>query len=47
LAPIEYLSFDRIMTWCLHRLCSLSRSFTSRFQNWDPTDIRWVAMKWA
>jgi len=31
LAPIKYLSSDRIMTWCICRVCSLSRSFTSRF----------------
>jgi len=45
MGSIKYLSSDRIMTWCIRRLCSLSRSFTSRFQNWDPTDICWVAVK--
>jgi hypothetical protein len=47
LVPIKYLSSDRIMTWCIRRLCSSSRSFTSRFQNWDPTDISGVAVKKA
>ena len=46
LAPIKYLSSDRIMTWSIHKLCSISRSFTSRFQICDPNDIRWVAVKY-
>jgi len=44
-APIEYLSSDRIMTRCIRRLCSISRSFTSRIQICDPTNIRWVAVE--
>jgi len=44
LAPIKYLSSDRITTWSVGRLCSFSRSFTSRFQIWDLTSIRWVAI---
>ena len=43
--PIKYLSSDRIMTWCIHRLCSFSCSFTSRFQICDPTNIHWVAVE--
>jgi len=45
LAPIKYLSSDRIMTWSVRKLCSISRSFISRFQICDPIDIRWVAVK--
>jgi len=45
LAPIKYLSSDRIMTWSVRKLCSISRSFISRFQICNPTDIRWVAVK--
>ena len=44
-APIKYLSSDRIMTWCIRRLCSFSRSFTSRFQICDPSNTRWVAVE--
>jgi hypothetical protein len=44
-APIKYLSSDRIMTWGILRLCSFSRSFTCRFQIWDPTNICWVAVE--
>jgi hypothetical protein len=45
LAPIKYLSSDRIMKWSVRKLCSISRSFTSRIQICDSTDIRWVAVK--
>ena len=45
LAPIEYLSSDRIMTWSICRLCSSSRSFTSRCQMCDWTNIHWVAVE--
>ena len=45
LASIKYLSSDRIMTWSVCRLCSSSRSFTSRFQICVPTNIRWVAIE--
>jgi len=44
-APIKYLSSDRIMTWCIRRLCSCSRSFTSRFQICDPSTIHWVVVE--
>jgi len=47
LAPIEYLSSDRITAWSIRRLCSFSRSFTSRIQICDPTSIRWIAVKYA
>jgi len=45
LAPIKYLSSDRITTWTIRRLCSFNRSFTSRFHICDPTSIRWVAIE--
>ena len=45
LAPNKYLSSDCITTWSVCRLCSFSRSFTSRFQICDPTSIRWVAIE--
>jgi len=45
LPPIKYLSSDRIMTWSVRRLCSSSRSFTSRSQICDLTNIRWVAIE--
>jgi len=43
LAPIKYLSSDRIMTPSTCKLCSSMRSFTSRFQICDRTNVRWVA----
>jgi hypothetical protein len=43
-ARIKYLSSDRIMTWSVRTLCSFSRSFTSRCQICDWTNIRWVAI---
>ena len=45
LAMIKYLSYDRIMTWTICRLCSFARSFTSRFQICNPTNIDWVAIE--
>jgi hypothetical protein len=45
LAPIKYLSYHRIKTWWICRLCSSTSSFTSCFQICDLTDIRWVAVK--
>ena len=45
LAPIKYLSSDRIMTWWICRLCSFSPSFMSRFQICNPTNIRWIAVE--
>jgi hypothetical protein len=45
LAPIKYLSSDRIVTWSVCRLCSFSRSFTFRSQIWDRTNIRCVAIE--
>jgi len=45
LAPIKYLSCDRIMTWSVRRLCSSSRSFTSCIQICDPTTTRRVAIE--
>jgi hypothetical protein len=44
-APIMYLSSDRIITWSLPRFCSFSSSFTSRGQICDRTNIRWVSVK--
>jgi len=45
MAPIQYFSSDRIMTWSICRLCRFSRSFTSRLQIGDATNIRWVAIE--
>jgi len=45
LAPIKYLSYDRIVIWSVRTLCSFSRSFTSRCQICDWTNIRWVAVE--
>ena len=45
LAPIKYLSSDRITTWSICRLCNFSRSFTSRFEICEPTSIHWVAIE--
>jgi len=45
LAPIKYLSCDRIVTWSIRRLCGFRRSFTSHFQICDLTDFRWVVVK--
>jgi hypothetical protein len=44
LAPIMYLISDRIVTWSVCRMCSCSRSVTSRFPHCDPTNIRWVTI---
>ena len=40
LSPIKYLSSDGIMTQLICKLCSFMRSFTSRFQICDRTNIR-------
>ena len=45
LAPIKYLSSDRIMTRSICKLCSFMRSVTSRFQICDRTNIGWVAIE--
>jgi len=45
LAPIKYLSSDRIMTRSICKLCSFMRSFTSSFQICDWTNICWVAIE--
>jgi len=45
LAPSEYLSSDRIVTWSIFKLCSFMRSFTSHLQICYPTNIRWIAVK--
>jgi len=45
LAPIKNLSSYWIMTWSVHTSCSCSRSFTSRCQISDWTNIRWVAIE--
>jgi len=45
LAPIKYLSSDRIVTWSVCRLFSFSPSFTSRTYICDQTNIRWVAIE--
>jgi len=45
LAPINYLSFDCIMTWSILTLFSFSRSFTSCIGICNPTDIVWMVVK--
>ena len=45
LAPIKYLSSDRIVTWSIRRSCRISRSFTSRVQTCNLTNICLVAIK--
>ena len=45
LAPVMYWSSDRIATWSVYRLSSITSSFTSRFQIYDPTNIRGVAIE--
>jgi len=45
LSPMKYLSSDCIMTWSVCRLCSSSRSFASRSQICDPTNICLVAIE--
>jgi len=45
LAPIKYLSSDCMMTSSVHRLCSFSRSFTSRSQICDRRNICSVAIE--
>ena len=45
LAPIKYLSSDRIVTWSVRRLCNIRPSFTSRCQICDWSNIRRIAVK--
>ena len=45
LAPMKYLSSDRITTQSIHTLCTISHSITSRFQICDVTSIRWLAIE--
>jgi len=45
LAPMKYLSSDRIVTWSVHRFCSFTSSFAYRFQICDPTNIRGVPIE--
>jgi len=45
LAPNQYLSSDRIVIRSIRRLCSFSRSFTSRFQICDLTNTCGVAIE--
>jgi len=45
LAPIKYLSSDRITIWYIHKRCSLACSFTSYCPLWDLINICWVAVK--
>jgi len=45
LPAIKNLSADCIVTWSVGRLCTPSRSFTSRFQICNPTNICWVAIE--
>jgi hypothetical protein len=43
-APNNTLSSDHIVTWSVHRLCIMRRSYTSRFQNCDETNTLCVAV---
>jgi len=45
LTPIKYLSSECIITWTVCRLCSSGRSFASRCQICDPTNVRWVTIE--
>jgi hypothetical protein len=45
LAPIKYLSFDRIVPRSVSRFCSFSRSFHSCSRICDCANIRWVAIE--
>ena len=45
LALMKYLSSDCILIWWICRICSSTRSFTSRIQISHPTDFRGVAVK--
>jgi hypothetical protein len=45
LAPIQYLSSDRIMTWSVRRLSSSSCTFTCRCQICDTTNTRCDAIE--
>ena len=45
LPPIKYLSSDRITTWSVRRLCSVTPSFTSRLQMCNLASIRWIAIE--
>jgi len=43
LAPIKFLSFDRITIWYIRKRSSFRCSFTTWSPIWDPITIRWVA----
>lgn len=43
LAPLKYLTSNCIGTCAVHRLSRLWRSWTSRCQNWDRTNIYGIA----
>ena len=45
LAPIKYLSSDRIATWSIREMCRLMPYFISRSQICDRINIHWVAVK--
>jgi len=45
LAPIKYLSCDRITIWYIHKRCSFRCSFTSYSPICNPITIRCVALK--
>jgi len=45
LAPIKYLSSDRITIWYIRKRCSFACSFTSCSPLCDPINIHWVAVK--
>jgi len=45
LAPKKILSSDHTMTWSIRRLYSVRRSFSSRCQICDQTNMNWVAIE--
>jgi hypothetical protein len=45
LAPIKYMSYDRILTWSVCRLCISTFSFTSCCQICDQVNFHWVVVK--
>jgi len=44
-APTKYFSSDCTMTWSVRTLCSFRRTFTSRCQICNRTNICWVAIE--
>ena len=45
LTPIKFFNSHRMRTWCIHKICSFTCSFTSLAPIYNPIDIRWVTVK--